>query len=112
MNVKKRFKDDKVQSDNMIKRQDKTIEELRSRLDAADVKFLTYKQEIENSPLNVLRNELAQKTIEIVELETKVNTANEHRDEYKAKFEKVKKDMIQFKKEIDRGKELQLTTQA
>ena len=61
----------------MIKRQDKTIDELRGRLDAADVKFLQYKQEIENSPLNVLRNELAQKTIEIVELETRVNTANE-----------------------------------
>ena len=112
MNVKKRFKEDKQQSDNLIKRQDRTIEELRSRLDAADQKFLAFKQEIENSPLNVLRNELAQKTIEIVELETKVNTANEHRDEYRAKFEKVKKDMIQFKKEIDKGKELQLTNQA
>lgn len=78
----------------------------------ADQKFLAYKQEIENSPLNVLRNELAQKTIEIVELETKVNNANEQRDEYKAKFEKVKKDMIQFKKEIDRQKEIQLTNQA
>ena len=73
---------------------------------------MLYKQEVENSPLNVLRNELAQKTIEIVELETRVNNANEQRDEYRVKFEKVKRDMIQFRKDIDKGKELQLTTQA
>ena len=40
LNVKKRFKEDKLQSENLIKRQDKTIEDLRARLEGADVKFL------------------------------------------------------------------------
>lgn len=57
----------------------------------------------------MLRNELASKAIEVVELETRVNLANEQRDEYKLKFEKVKKDLVTFKKQIDKEKELQLT---
>ena len=65
--------------------------------------------EVEQSPLNVLRNELAQKQIEVVEMETKVQRANESRDEYRAKFERVKKDMIALKKQIDQEKELTLT---
>jgi len=34
-------------------------DELRAKLEQCDQKFFAYKQEIENSPLNVLRNELA-----------------------------------------------------
>jgi hypothetical protein len=36
-----------------------------------------------------LRNELAQKYIEIVELETKVKNANEKKDEFKEKYQTI-----------------------
>ena len=75
----------------------------------ADAKFYAYKQEIEQSPLTVLRQELATKSIEVVELETKVNTANEQRDDYRAKYEQLKRDMVLMKKQIDREKEMTLT---
>ena len=78
----------------------------------ADTKFVAYKQEVEHSPLNVLRTELAQKQIEIVELESRVNSANEQRDEFRQKFEKVKQDMIALKKQIDKEKENTLSRQA
>ena len=48
--------------------------------------------------MSVLRNELASKSIEVVELENRLKLANEGKDEYKEKFEKVKKDMIALKK--------------
>jgi len=60
----------------------------------------------------VLRNELATKSIEVVELETKVHMANEQKDDFKYKYEKVKKDLVSFKRQIDSEKELQLTNQA
>lgn len=78
-------------------------------MDMADAKFYAYKQEIEQSPLTVLRQELATKSIEVVELETKVNTANEQRDEFRAKYEQLKRDMVLMKKQIDREKEMTLT---
>ena len=64
----------------------------------ADAKFYAYKQEIEQSPLTVLRQELATKSIEVVELETKVANANEQRDDFKNKYEQLKKDMVLMKK--------------
>ena len=38
--------------------------------------------------------------------------SNDEKDEYKSKFERVKKDMIALKKQIDHEKELTLTRQA
>ena len=60
----------------------------------------------------MLRNELAQKQISIVEMESKVVKANDDRDDFKMKFEKIKKDMITLKKQLDHEKELTLTRQA
>ena len=55
---------------------------------------------------------MATKSIEVVELETKVNNANEQRDDFRHKYEQLKKDMVLMKKQIDREKELTLTKQA
>ena len=38
--------------------------------------------------------------------------ANEQREEVRSKYEKVKKDLVSFKRQIDSEKELQLTNQA
>jgi len=59
--------------------------------------------------LSVLRNELAQKSIEVIEAETKIANAVEQKEDYKSKFENIKKDMIALKKQLDREKEMQLT---
>lgn len=48
--------------------------------------------------MSVLRNELATKSIEVIELETKVENAKEQKEEFKQKFENIKKDMIALKK--------------
>ena len=45
-------------------------------------------------------------------METKLAKTNEERDEFKLKFERVKKDMITLKKQIDHEKEVALTRQA
>ena len=61
LNVKKRFKEEKNVLEHDRKKAMATIEDLKSKLEAADAKFYEYKQEVETSPLNVLRNELATK---------------------------------------------------
>jgi peptidoglycan hydrolase CwlO-like protein len=50
--------------------------------------------------------------LEIGELQSKVKSANEIAEDYKKKFEQVKKDMIQLKRQIDKEKEITLTKQA
>lgn len=112
MSIKKRFKDEKNALETTNKRASNQIEDLKAKIDGAESKFRSYKVEIENSPLNVLRNELATKQIEIVELESKVSKALGDRDEYKTKYDQIKKDMIDLKRQIDREKEATLTKQA
>jgi len=104
--LKKKFKEEKNTQETHQKRLEKQVEDLRNKLDMADQKFTGFKLEIESSPLNVLRNELAQKSIDVIELETKVHTANASRDDFKSKYEKVKKDLVAFKRQIDSEKEL------
>ena len=41
-----------------------------------------------------------------------MKSANEIAEDYKKKFEQVKKDMIQLKRQIDKEKEITLTKQA
>jgi len=45
-------------------------------------------------------------------LQSKVKSANENAEDYKKKFEQVKRDMIQLKRQIDKEKEITLTKQA
>jgi Fe-S cluster biosynthesis and repair protein YggX len=59
LNVKKKFKEEKAVMETHEKKLKQQNDELRAKLEQCDQKFFAYKQEIENSPLNVLRNELA-----------------------------------------------------
>jgi len=52
------------------------------------------------------------KNLEIIELENKIKAANEARDDFKKKFEQVKRDMIALKKNIDKDKNQTLEKQA
>lgn len=84
--IKKKFKDEKNQLEHDKKRANNQVDDLKNKLEAVDKKFYAYKLEVEQSPLNVLRNELAQKNIEVIELETKVNQANESKQELQQKY--------------------------
>ena len=78
---------------------------MKNRLEAADVKFVAYRQEIEQSPLSILRNELAQKQIELVEMESRIERISKERDDYQSKYENVKKDIVSMKRQLDKEKE-------
>lgn len=112
LGIKRRFKEEKQQLENSNKKQATHIDDLQKRLMDADSKFLHYKQSVEQSPINVLRNELAQKQIEIVDLESKLARSNDEKEQLNQKYEKVKKDMIALKKQIDAEKEAALMKQA
>jgi hypothetical protein len=60
----------------------------------------------------VLRQELGARQLEIGELQTKIKTSAAIADDFKSKFEQVKRDMIQMKRQIDKDKEVMLTKQA
>ena len=59
MNVKKRFKEEKVLLEQDKKRLVQQVEDYKARLDQTESKYYAFKKEVDESPLSVLRSELS-----------------------------------------------------
>ena len=59
MNVKKRFKEEKVLLEQDKKRLVQQVEDYKTRLDQTESKYYAFKKEVDESPLSVLRSELS-----------------------------------------------------
>ncbi len=77
MNVKKRFKEEKVMLEQDKKRLLAQLEEHKQRLEQMDTKYYAFKKDVDESPLSVLRQELGQKNLELIEMESKLKQSNE-----------------------------------
>ena len=77
INIKKKFKEEKVALENDKKKLTKELTDGKEKVDDATARFYNLKKEVEDSPLSVLRNEIGTKQLEIVELESRVKAACE-----------------------------------
>ena len=98
--------------ENEKKRLTKETTDYQNKLGDATDKFYSLKRDVEESPLSVLRNELGSKQLEVVEMESRVKAAVEQRDDYRTKYDQIKRDMISLKRQMDLEKEKQLEKQA
>lgn len=105
MNIKKKFKEERIQLESDKKRISKESLDYQDKMDQASQRYFDLKKSVEDSPVSVLRNELGTKQLEIVELESKVKLALEQRDEYRDKYDQIKRDMIAMKRQLDLQKE-------
>lgn len=108
MSIKVKFKEERMSLENDKKRLTKEVADFHDKLGNATEKFYSLKRDVEESPLSVLRNELGQKQLEIVEMESRVKAAVEQRDDYRTKYDQIKRDMISLKRQMDLEKEKQL----
>lgn len=75
MNIKKKFKEERMALENDKKRLTREITDYQNKAQDATQKYFNLKQEVDESPLAVLRNELGGKQLEIVDLESKLKSA-------------------------------------
>jgi len=75
-------------------------------------KLVSLKRDIDESPLSVLRSELAQKNVALAEADSKVKLITDERDDYRKKLEVLKKEMVNLKKQMDKEQKDVLTRQA
>lgn len=61
MNIKKKFKEERVQSETEKKKLTKELVDQRAKVTEATDRYYYLKREIEDSPLSVLRQELGTK---------------------------------------------------
>jgi predicted hydrolase (HD superfamily) len=59
VNVKKRFKEERFALETDKKKLQQQVEELKTRNEAVENRLLSLKRDIDESPLSVLRSELA-----------------------------------------------------
>lgn len=90
----------------------KEIADGHAKVEQAQNKFFALKTEIEESPLQTLRMEIGHKQLEITDLQSKCQNSMQLAEDYKVKFDLLKKDMVQLKRQIDQDKEAKLTQQA
>ena len=112
MNIKKKFKEERMTLEADKKRLTKEMMDHQDKLKDASERYFNLKRDVEESPLSVLRNELGTKQIELVEMESRVRAAVEQRDDYRTKYDQIKKDMVALKRQLDLEKEKQLEKQA
>lgn len=86
--------------------------ENQEKMEIATQKYFNLKEEVDKSPLAILRNELGTKQLEVVEMENKLKASEASKEEFRARYEQVKKDMIGLKRQIDLDKEHILEKQA
>lgn len=111
LSIKIKFKDERLNLENDKKRLAKEVVDGHEKLEQAHSRFFALKTEVDSSPLQVLRTELGQKQLEISDLNSKIKQANMQVEDYKFKFDQLKRDMITLKRQIDKDKEVQLTKQ-
>ena len=112
ISIKRRFKEERVNLDADKKRLKQEVTEYQDKLDQAHNRYFALKKEYEDSPLSALRTELGQRDLTILELESQVKAAIQSRDEFSGRYDKIRKDHLVFKKQIDREKADQLNKQA
>lgn len=112
VNVKKRFKEERQTLENDKKKLQQQLDELKHRNEAVENKLVSLKRDIDESPLSVIRSELAQKNLALAEADSKMKLIIEERDEARRKFEVLKKDMVSLKKQMDKEQKDVLSRQA
>lgn len=112
MNIKKKFKEEKIALETDKKRLTQQLEDHKAKLEHIENKFYSFKKEMDENPISLMRNELAQKNIEVIELDSKIKKANEEKEDFKKRYEQLRREMINLKKSIDKDKSETLVKQA
>ena len=112
INIKKRFKEEKLALLNDKKNLQDQLEQSKKLLDEVEERYRVYRKDMEESPLSVLRNELGKKNVEIVEANTRLQKSLEENAALNDKFKKLRNEHVKLRREIERQKDEKIQLQA
>jgi chromosome segregation ATPase len=104
--IKNRFRDEKKQLEKDKQSLQKTIVDKDRHIEEIEISFKSYKKEIDDSPISILKNELNRKSLEYEDLSREKLRVEKDRECLKHNCEKLKMDLIKMKKAFDSEKEL------
>lgn len=112
VNVKRRFKEERTRLENDIKAFTDKLEMANNALTETEARQRAYRQDMEESPLSVLRNEIGKKNIEVAELRAQLDKSNEDRGSMEHRFKKLRIEHTKLRRETERQKDEMMDKQA
>ena len=103
--IKKRFKDEKMQLEKEKSGLNKKLIDQQKNYENLEATYMSYKKEVEDSPLSLLKNEITRKQIQNEELTKEKNRLLEQLEKSNQVNDKLKNDLIKMKKAFDAEKE-------
>lgn len=79
VNIKKRFKEERTALQNDKKNLQSQLDDSKNFLNEVETRFRAYRQDMEESPLTVLRTEIGNKNIKIAELTAQLQKSNDEK---------------------------------
>mmetsp|Transcript_32371 Transcript_32371/g.28667 ORF Transcript_32371/g.28667 Transcript_32371/m.28667 type:complete len:393 (-) Transcript_32371:29-1207(-) len=104
INIKKRFKDEKLGLQSDIKSLKKQVENAKGLLDQTETNYRAYRKDMEESPVTVMRTEINNKNLEIADLNSRFEKAQEEIANSNLKFKKLRQDHTRLRRDIERIK--------
>lgn len=105
ISIKKRFKEEKVHLEQDKKRLTNQLTAAKDALEQTESEFRGFKHEVDESPLSVLRSEIAKQNVEKMDLEAKLTKSREDTEAIQSQLERVKADFLKLRKQTEKEKD-------
>ena len=105
INMKKRANDEKKEQTKREKDLVCERDKLKELVEETADKYKILKSEYEESPIAILRNEIATKNIEINEIRKESEHSEQLKEQYKNRYEQIKSELIRIRQEQEMEKE-------
>ena len=112
IDLKRKFKEERMGLQNNIKGLQAQLEDSKGLLDEVEMRYRNYRQDMEESPLSVLRTEIGNKNIEVAELKAKLDKVNGDKIDLEMKFKKLRQEYTKLRRETERQKDEMMEKQA
>ncbi len=109
--VKTKCKDEKTGTDKDRKQLSGQIDSCCKLVLEAEEKYKALKKEYEESPVNQLKQEINAKSIQLIEIEKRLEKSIQVKETYRAQYEKIKAELIRLRGSVETEKERSLQKQ-
>ncbi|CAI2373286.1 unnamed protein product [Moneuplotes crassus] len=112
LNMKKKFKEEQLTLQGEIKSLKKQVAKAKELLDQNEESYRTYRKDMEESPVSVMRTEINKKNLEIADISNQLEKSHTDIANNEIRYKKLKQECIKLRRELERQKQLEQERQA
>jgi len=110
--IKGKCKEEKAKMESQLAKIQEQLTKTKEQLEEITDKYNILKKELEESSVNILKQEISAKGLELIELERKLEKSIQAKELYKLQYGKIKEEIIRMREAAQTAKDLELKKQA